>query len=188
MVNENKKDTITQFKLIITECKKTFIDKYKEYGPSWRLFRPTSITDQVFIKLLRIRSIEEKKTHKIDDPIELEWIGIINYSIVSIWLLKSTDAEYRIPTSNDELEYTEKVYDQIIKEVEVLLTNKNHDYDEAWRNLRPTSLTDLCLVKICRIKQIEDCPEKESRIESIISNYMDIINYAIFACILLRSE
>lgn len=178
-------NTSNEFMKVIDICRNVFIDKYMEYGASWRFFRPESVTDQIYIKLLRIRSIEEKRQQKIDDSIDSEWIGVINYSLIRIMLAQ----EKKININTDQpIDTVLKQYDKIANQAHELMIRKNHDYNEAWRKLRTTSITDLSLVKISRIIQIEKNESNPDREQAIISNIMDIINYAIFASILLKNK
>jgi hypothetical protein len=153
----------------------------KDYGTAWRILRTSSITDQLFIKAQRIRNIEDKGNQKIDDDIRSEYIGIINYSVIGlIQLSMQNDNRMELPV--DEVT---KLYDQHVKETKTLMENKNHDYGEAWRDMRVSSLTDLILMKLLRIKQIEDNKGETIISEGIDANFNDMINYAIFALIKL---
>jgi hypothetical protein len=176
--------TLEQFKEVVGECRDLFLHKTADYGTAWRILRLSSITDQLYIKAMRIRSIEEKKTQKVNEPVEGEFIGLINYSILA--LIQSKLSE------NDPLELSaEKVaelYDREVSENIRLLQAKNHDYGEAWRMMRVSSMTDLILQKLLRIKQIEDNAGKTLVSEGLDANYRDIINYAIFALIRLKFD
>jgi hypothetical protein len=155
----------------------------KDYGTAWRILRTSSITDQLFIKAQRIRNIEDKGNQKIDDDIRSEYIGIINYSVIGlIQLSLKNDNRMELPV--DEVS---KLYDQYVKETKTLMENKNHDYGEAWRDMRVSSLTDLILMKLLRIKQIEDNKGETIISEGIDANFNDMINYAIFALIKLSN-
>lgn len=172
--------TLKQYDEVLRACKDIFLKKAKDYGTSWRIFRPSSLTDQIFIKAQRIRTIEEKGVSKIDDPIENEFKGIINYSIIAlIQLEQDQEKEFSL------LEL-EKIFDEKINIVKELMIKKNHDYGEAWRDMRTSSFTDLILTKLLRIRQIEDNKGKTIISEGIDANYYDIINYAIFALIKLN--
>lgn len=174
--------TTTQYDGIVKVCKDIFFKKMKDYGSAWRVLRTSSITDQIFIKAQRIRSIEEKGTQKIEDGIKSEFIGIINYCVIAlIQLSLANDDRTDIPT--DE---ASALFDKYISQTKGLMENKNHDYDEAWRSMRISSLTDLILMKLLRIKQIEDNKGETIISEGIDANYMDMINYAIFASIRLE--
>lgn len=153
----------------------------KDYGTAWRILRTSSITDQLFIKAQRIRNIEDKGNQKIDDDIRSEYIGIINYSVIGlIQLSMKNDRRMELPV--DEVS---KLYDQHVNGAKTLMENKNHDYGEAWRDMRVSSLTDLILMKLLRIKQIEDNKGETIISEGIDANFNDMINYAIFALIKL---
>ncbi len=154
----------------------------KDYGSAWRILRTSSLTDQIFIKAKRIRSIEEKGFSKVDEGIRSEYIGIINYCIMA---LVQIDLGYN---ENTDLPFdkAKKMYDSYFLKAKSLMENKNHDYDEAWRSMRLSSLTDLILMKILRTKQIEDNEGKTIISEGIDANYLDMINYAVFA--LIRME
>ncbi len=176
--------TSKQFEFIISECKKVFIKKMKDYGTAWRILRMSSITDQIFIKAQRIRSIEETKIKKIDEGIKPEYIGIINYSVMALITLELGNDENIFL----EKEKTENLYDKYIYKAKFLMEDKNHDYDEAWRDMRISSLTDIILMRLFRIKQIEDNKGETIVSEGIDANYYDIINYAIFALIKLKEN
>lgn len=174
--------TSTQYDTAITSCKDIFIKKMKDYGTAWRVLRTSSITDQIFIKAQRIRNIEDKGTQKINDDVKSEYIGIINYSIIGlIQLALKNDTRMELPT-----EEVSKLFDKYSHEAKSLMENKNHDYGEAWRDMRVSSLTDLILMKILRIKQIEDNKGETIISEGIDANFHDMINYSIFALIKLN--
>jgi len=170
--------TPQQFDDVVNICRNLFISKMKDYGTSWRILRPTSLTDQIFIKANRIRNLEIKKVNKIDEGVEPEYIGIINYSIMAIIQL-----EYPFDGPTLQEEYISELYDKLIVDVRKLMLNKNHDYGEAWREMRISSLTDMILQKLCRVKQIEDNDGNVNFSEGLLANFQDIINYAIFALI-----
>ena len=173
--------TATQYETAIALCKDIFIKKMKDYGTAWRILRTSSITDQIFIKAQRIRNIEDKGTQKISENIRSEYVGIINYSIIGlIQLGLKKDDRMELPA--DEVS---KLFDLYAKEARDLMENKNHDYGEAWRDMRVSSLTDLILMKLLRIKQIEDNKGETLISEGIDANYHDMINYAGFALIKL---
>ncbi len=176
---KNMTNTHDQYRQVIEHCKAVFLDKMKDYGPSWRIMRPSSLTDQIFIKASRIRSIEEKGMQLIDDDIQGEYVGIINYSIIALIQLEKGATE----APDMDLEEAEKWYQQYFDEAQNLMEKKNHDYNEAWRSMRVSSYTDLVLMKINRIKQIEDNQGKTIVSEGIDANYFDIINYSVFALI-----
>ncbi len=174
--------TINQYNREISKCRQLFESKNKDYGTSWRILRPTSITDQIMIKALRIRSIEETKENKVGESIEDEFIGIYNYSIIGLMQLK----HWNSPTefSFDEIM---RLYDEEMEATKQLMLKKNHDYGEAWREMRVSSFTDLILMKINRTKQIEDNKGQTIVSEGIDANYKDMMNYAIFALITLNN-
>jgi hypothetical protein len=176
--------TSTQYDKVITICRDIFIKKMKDYGTAWRILRTSSITDQLFIKAQRIRNIEDKGNQKIDDDIRSEYIGIINYSVIGLIQL-SMKSDNRMELPVDEVS---KLYDQQVNEAKKLMENKNHDYGEAWRDMRVSSLTDLILMKLLRIKQIEDNKGETLISEGIDANFNDMINYAIFALIKLGEK
>jgi hypothetical protein len=172
-------DTSKQYDSIITKCRDIFQKKQQDYGTSWRVLRSTSITDLIFIKARRIKVIEEGGTQKVAEGIEPEYIGIINYAIMGLIQLK-LPATAAIDMETNEIM---KIYDKFTHETKELMLAKNHDYGEAWRDMRPKSLTDMILMRIQRIKQIEDNQGITNISEGIDANYMDIANYAIFALI-----
>lgn len=175
-------NTIQQFQKIVASCRALFLKKTADYGTAWRILRPASITDQLYIKALRIRSIEEKGAQQVADSIESEFVGLVNYSILALVQLKLP------PDAPTELAADEvaRLFDQEINENMRLLQAKNHDYDEAWRLMRISSMTDLILQKLLRIKQIEDNAGRTQVSEGLEANYRDIINYAVFALIRLK--
>jgi len=177
-------NTAVQFKEAINLCKGVFMDKMKDYGSAWRILRTSSLTDQIYIKANRIRSIQIKGISKVDEGFEPEFIGIVNYSVMALIQLEKGIGENE-DLSPDELE---KLYDKHISISTSLMENKNHDYDEAWRNMRISSLDDIILMKLLRIKQIEDNKGKTLVSEGLEANYQDMINYALFALIKLAEE
>ena len=179
----NKK-TSQQFEEVIRHCKKVFEDKQKDYGTAWRVLRTTSLTDQIYIKANRIRSIQIKGSRKVDEGVIPEFIGIVNYSVMAIIQLELGIAE----EADLNAEQATEKYTKYIYKARDLMLNKNHDYDEAWRNMRVSSLDDIILMKLLRIKQIEDNEGKTIVSEGLDANYFDIINYAIFALIKLILE
>ena len=175
--------TIQEYDLAIAKCKDIFIMKMKDYGCAWRILRLSSLTDQIFIKAQRIRSIEMNDGHqKVGEDIRNEFIGIINYSIIALIQLENGIAEYPDMETID----VEDMYNKFAFEANELMQTKNHDYGEAWRDMRVSSLTDLILQKLLRVKQIEDNKGKTLISEGIDANYFDMINYAIFALIKLK--
>lgn len=173
--------TAHEYKSVISTCKSLFEKKTRDYGTAWRVLRLPSITDQIFIKAQRIRSIQEKGTQKVEDPIRDEFIGIINYCIIALIQIK-LESTTNIDMPFEELE---PLYDTAVNETFELLQNKNHDYGEAWRDMRVTSITDIILMKLYRVKQIEDNQGKTLVSEGVKANYQDMINYAVFAMIKL---
>ncbi|HPD52648.1 MAG: DUF1599 domain-containing protein [Bacteroidota bacterium] len=174
-------ETSRQYDAVVARCKDIFLKKMKDYGTAWRILRVPSITDQIFIKAQRIRSIEEKGTQRVDDGIDQEFIGIINYAVIALIQLELG--------VNDETNMLEqdvvKRFDEQVRTAKRLMEDKNHDYGEAWRGMRTSSMTDLILMKLLRIKQIEDNRGQTLISEGIAANYHDIINYAVFAMIKL---
>lgn len=175
--------TATEYREVISTCKALFEKKTRDYGTAWRILRLSSITDQIFIKAQRIRSIQEKGTQKVGDPVKDEFIGIINYCIIAMIQIRLSDSE-KMDLAFEDLE---AYYDEAVDETFVLLSNKNHDYGEAWREMRITSITDIILMKLLRVKQIEDNAGKTLVSEGVKANYQDMINYSVFALIKLKS-
>ncbi len=172
-------DTLTQYKNIVARCKDLYIKKAKDYGTSWRVLRPISIVDQVYIKAARIRQIQETGNQKIGDTIESEFIGIVNYGIIAL-IQSSIPADAATELSAEE---AKNWYELKAKEIEDLMLQKNHDYGEAWRDMSQQSFVDLILVKLLRIKQILVNEGKTIVSEGIDANFIDIVNYGIFALI-----
>nr|WP_262914131.1 DUF1599 domain-containing protein [Portibacter lacus] len=166
----------------LEKCKSLFLKKAKDYGASWRILRTSSVTDQLYIKASRIRSLEENDTRKVDEGVEPEYIGLVNYSIMALIQLEMG------PSENPDLdpEEIEKLYTKYAEITRDLMIAKNHDYGEAWRQMRISSITDLILVKLLRVRQIEDNSGKTIVSEGLDANYQDIINYALFALIKLE--
>jgi len=176
--------TVKQFETVIGFCRKVFISKMKDYGSAWRILRTSSLTDQIYIKAQRIRSIDDKGEYKINEGIKPEFIGIVNYSVMALIQLEMGSTE----DYNMNREEAVDLYNKYIYAAKSLMDNKNHDYDEAWRNMRVSSLTDIILMKLMRIKQIEDNKGKTFASEGVDANYNDIINYSIFALIKLEVQ
>lgn len=172
-------NTSKQYDVVVEECRSLFIKKMSDYGSAWRILRLPSLTDQIFIKTQRIRQLQENTERKIDEGEKSEFIGIINYSIMALIQLELGVAEQPDLNTNDAT----SLYNTHIKITKELMENKNHDYGEAWRDMRISSLTDLILQKLLRVKQIEDNQGKTLVSEGIDANYQDMINYAIFALI-----
>ncbi len=168
----------------IERCKDIFLKKMKDYGTAWRILRVSSITDQIFIKAQRIRSIEEKGSQKVDEGVESEFIGIINYAVIALIQLEMGNDSQLEMQEIDVIRH----FDLHIHESKRLMENKNHDYGEAWRGMRTSSMTDLILMKLLRIKQIEDNRGQTLISEGVGANYYDIINYAVFALIKLSEQ
>lgn len=173
--------TEREYREVIDQCKSLFLKKNADYGTSWRIMRLPSITDQIFIKASRIRSIQEKGHQKVDDSVESEFVGIINYCIIAIIQSRLEGKKMDIDLNINELE---AMYEQAVAENIELLSQKNHDYSEAWRDMRISSITDIILMKIHRLKQIENNEGKTIVSEGIEANYRDMLNYSVFALIL----
>ena len=173
------KDTKQQFEHVIAICRDLFAKKLHDYGPAWRILRPASVTDQLFIKANRIRSIEMKGVALVDEGVRSEFMAIVNYGIVGLIQLERGHADSADITVDEAL----ALYDKYAKLSLELMLAKNHDYDEAWRGMRVSSYTDLILMKIYRTKQIESLSGQTLVSEGIDANYMDMINYAVFALI-----
>lgn len=176
--------TLRQFREAVAHCRELFLKKTADYGTAWRILRPASITDQLYIKALRIRSIEEKGAQQVADSVESEFVGLVNYSVLALIQL-GLGAEEPLELHPDRVR---ELYDFQIEENIRLLSAKNHDYDEAWRLMRVSSMTDLILQKLLRIKQIEDNAGQTLVSEGLEGNYRDIINYAVFALIRLGEK
>ena len=175
-------DTSKQYDDVIEKCRSLFINKMKDYGSAWRILRLPSLTDQIFIKTQRIRGLQQNEVQKVDEGQVSEFIGIINYSIMALIQLERGVVEQ--PDLNIDESIIE--YNKNVEIAKKLMMDKNHDYGEAWRDMRVSSLTDLILQKLLRVKQIEDNKGKTLVSEGIDANYQDMINYAIFALILLE--
>lgn len=177
-------DTNIQYDAVTERCEEIFFKKTKDYGTAWRILRTSSLTDQIFIKAKRIRTIQQTGKNKVGEAIEDEFIGIINYcvmALIQIELGENAPLELR---PEDGL----KLYHKHLQQTKELMQRKNHDYGEAWRDMRVSSLTDLILMKLLRVKQIEDNEGTTLISEGIDANYQDMINYAIFALILLAEQ
>lgn len=171
--------TNQQFENTLKICRDVFVKKLKDYGTSWRIMRTESVTDQIFIKANRIRSIEIKKQTKVDEGIQSELIAIVNYGIIGLIQLEIGYSD----SADLSIEDAIALYDKYANAAEKLMIAKNHDYDEAWRQMRTTSYTDLILMKICRTREIESNDGNTLISEGIDANYFDMINYAIFGLI-----
>ncbi|MBS7285391.1 MAG: DUF1599 domain-containing protein [Prevotella sp.] len=174
--------TNQQFETSLQECRSLFAKKLHDYGASWRILRPSSLTDQLFIKAKRIRSLEIKQCSLVGEGIRPEFIALINYGIIGLIQLEKGFADH-VDISNEE---ALTLYDKMAHEALELMKKKNHDYDEAWRGMRVSSYTDFILTKIERIKEIEELQGQTLVSEGIDANYMDIINYAVFGMIKLK--
>lgn len=177
-------NTEDQFKDTVSECRSLFEKKLHDYGASWRILRPSSLTDQLYIKAKRIRSLEIKKESLVGEGIRPEFIALINYGIIGLIQLARGFADSVDITPDEAL----GLYDYYATEALELMIRKNHDYDEAWRSMRVSSYTDLILTKIERIKEIEDLHGQVLVSEGIDANYMDVINYAVFGAIKLKES
>ncbi|MCE7066024.1 DUF1599 domain-containing protein [Dyadobacter sp. CY326] len=172
------KSTESEYQEIIQYCQDLFAKKNKDYGTSWRILRLPSLTDQIFIKAQRIRTIQEKGVQKVDEGVSSEFIGIINYCVMALIQIASIEHKQEI----DDADLT-TLYNLQVNEVKELLFNKNHDYGEAWRDMRVSSMTDIILMKLLRIKQIEDNQGHTLVSEGVKAGYQDIINYSVFCLI-----
>ena len=171
--------TQKQYLAITAQCRSLFKNKMADYGAAWRILRLPSLTDQIFIKAQRIRSLQTNKEQKVDEGQESEFIGIVNYSIMALIQIERGIAEQPDLNTDQALE----LYDAQIRVIFDLMMKKNHDYGEAWREMRVSSLTDLILQKLLRVKQIEDKQGKTLVSEGVDANYQDMLNYAVFALI-----
>ena len=172
------KSTEAEYQEIIQYCQDLFVKKNKDYGTSWRILRIPSITDQIFIKAQRIRTIQEKGIQKVNDDVSTEFVGIINYCVMALIQIDLGETKNDLDAS----ELTE-LYNIQVNEVKELLFNKNHDYGEAWRDMRVNSMTDIILMKLLRIKQIEDNQGLTLVSEGVKAGYQDMINYSVFCLI-----
>ena len=172
-------DTNKQFEEVLKRCRDLFVKKLHDYGAAWRIMRIPSVTDQLLIKAKRIRSLQEKGTAMVNEGILPEFVGLVNYSLIGLIQLSER------PSDTEDMDAAEalRLYDHFAHEAFELMVRKNHDYDEAWRAMRVSSYADLILMKIYRTKQIEDLSGNTLVSEGIDANYMDIINYSVFALI-----
>lgn len=178
--------TINQYKQELEKCRSLFLKKTKDYGTSWRILRPSSLTDQIFIKAARLRSVEEKGMSKVNEPSTDAFVGIVNYGIMALIQLDNPvndDLEIELST-----EQATELYDKYVNQIKDLMIAKNHDYGEAWRDMRVSSMTDLILMKLLRVKQIEENKGETIVSEGLDANYMDIVNYALFCLIKLTES
>lgn len=176
--------TSKQYDAVIEKCRSLYINKLKDYGSAWRILRLPSLTDQIFIKAQRIRQLQENITRKVDEGEVSEFMGIVNYSVMALIQLEKGVAEQPDLSAEEAIQ----LYDKHVAITKKLMENKNHDYGEAWRDMRVSSLTDLILQKLLRVKQIEDNKGKTMVSEGIDANYQDMINYAVFALIHLKES
>jgi len=177
----NNLQTAQQYAAVISACKDVFIKKTKDYGTSWRVLRPISIVDQLFIKAQRIRTIQELKTQKVNESIDGEFAAIVNYGIIALMQMQLNDDPYTdLPVAE-----VSRLYDLQVSHISGIMEQKNHDYGEAWRDMSQESFVDLILTKLLRIKQILKNEGRTIASEGIDSNFVDITNYAIFALILI---
>lgn len=176
--------TDMQFSEALKECRRVFCAKLSDYGASWRIMRPRSLTDQIFIKAKRIRSIEIKGESAVNEGILPEFIGIANYGAIAIIQCQLGHADSKDIAPSEAI----KLYDRVMRETTDLMLAKNHDYDEAWRSMRVSSFTDIILTKVQRTKEIEDNGGKTLMSEGVEANYADMINYAIFGIIKLNDK
>lgn len=176
--------TSKQYDAVIEKCRSLYINKLKDYGCAWRILRLPSLTDQIFIKAQRIRQLQQNSTRKVDEGQVSEFIGIVNYSVMALIQLEKGVAEQPDLSAEEAI----KLYDKHLAITKKLMEDKNHDYGEAWRDMRVSSLTDLILQKLLRVKQIEDNKGKTLVSEGIDANYQDMINYAVFALIHLKES
>ena len=179
-----KRDTTAEYQQVVAQCRDIFDKKMQDYGAAWRIMRTESLTDQIFIKANRIRSLQRKKEHLVNEGIEPEFIGIINYSAMAIIQLQLGVVEQ----PDMDFEKASELYKKVLDEAFDLMSKKNHDYDEAWRSMRLSSMTDLILMKILRFKEIEDNNGKTLISEGLDANYYDMINYAVFCLILINES
>ncbi len=179
-----KKDTTAEYQQVIAQCRDIFEKKMKDYGAAWRIMRTESLTDQIFIKANRIRSIQRKKEHLVNEGVEPEFIGIINYSAMAIIQLQLGVVDQ----PDLDPERASALHKQVLNDAFDLMSRKNHDYDEAWRSMRVSSMTDLILMKLLRVKEIEDNNGKTIVSEGLDANYFDMINYAVFCMIQINES
>lgn len=178
------RNTSQEYDNVIAHCRQLYINKMKDYGSAWRILRLPSLTDQIFIKAQRIRSLQENETRKINEGEASEFIGIINYSIMALIQIDLGIAEQ----PDLDVDAATRLYDEKVTLTKELMEAKNHDYGEAWRDMRISSLTDLILQKVLRVKQIEDNKGKTLVSEGIDANYQDMINYSVFALIHMKAH
>ncbi|MDT0608112.1 DUF1599 domain-containing protein [Croceitalea rosinachiae] len=176
--------TSIQYDAVIAECRKLYVSKTKDYGSAWRILRLPSLTDQIFIKAQRIRGLQENEVQKVDEGEQSEFVGIINYSIMALVQIERGVVDSPDLDANEAI----KLYDEKVALTKKLMEDKNHDYGEAWREMRVSSLTDLILQKLLRVKEIENNKGQTIVSEGVDANYQDMINYAVFALIHLNEN
>lgn len=176
--------TEEQYRAVIAVCRKLYKAKFEDYGTAWRILRPSSLTDQIFIKAKRIRSIQIQQECKVQEGVREEFIGIVNYSIMALIQLELGESEEIYLSEQTAMEK----YDFYANKALELMMCKNHDYGEAWRSMRVSSLTDIILMKILRVKNIEDNAGRTKVSEGLDANYLDMLNYAVFSLIRLQEE
>ncbi len=176
--------TLRQYDEVLARCRKIFADKARDYGTAWRILRPASLTDQMFIKAMRIRSIQEAGTRKVDEPVEDAFAALVNYGLMALIQLR-LPAEAPLDMPLDEVL---RLYDEEAAKTRSLMMAKNHDYGEAWRQMRVSAITDMILMKLLRLRQIESRRGQTLASEGPEGSYRDIVNYAIFALILLQDH
>lgn len=174
-------DTTAEYNAVINYCKELFIKKTNDYGTAWRIMRLSSITDQLYIKAKRIRTLEVKKVSKVGDDVVDEFVAIINYCVIALMQMELGEEG----VENLTVDFVDKTYTAKVNETRDLMFAKNHDYGEAWRDMRVSSMTDLILMKLYRVKQIEDNGGKTTVSEGFAGNYQDMLNYAVFCLIKL---
>lgn len=177
-----EEQTVGEYKQVMKACKDIFLKKTKDYGTAWRILRLPSITDQIYIKAQRIRSIQDKGCQRVDEGITGEFMAIINYCVIALMQMNFTEED----GLDLAVEAVEPLYNQCVAETLSLLMDKNHDYGEAWRAMRISSMTDIILMKLKRVKQIEDNAGQTLISEGVDANYRDMINYAVFCLILME--
>ena len=176
--------TSTQYREVISACQELFTKKTRDYGTAWRVLRLPSITDQIYIKAQRIRTLQEKGSQKVEDSIRDEFMGIVNYCVIALIQMKLEKSSEMELTAEQVVPF----YEEVIDETHRLHEDKNHDYGEAWREMRVSSITDIILMKLLRVKQIEDNQGKTVVSEGVKANYQDMINYAVFCLIKLNEQ
>ena len=176
--------TLNEYDAVVAECRRIYELKMKDYGPSWRIMRPQTVNDQLFIKVKRVREIEQTGVNMVGESVEGEMMAIVNYSIIGLIQLFEGYAD----SVDMSRERAISLYDKYIGDAKALMIRKNHDYGEAWRSMRVESYTDFILTKIERVKELEDIHGKALVSEGIEANYMDIINYAVFGAIRMKGK